>query len=318
MAHYTILRLLPRLRRLLKKLIKYLQLQLFLTLCSWPLLLYWGLPLSLASIIGNLIFGPFLTCFLLLSCLIFFLNLLMLPATPFTLLLEWLSHSWSYLLSQGNPSWLVAFPAPPLIVGLSIPLAGYLVLHHKKLISPLRSVTALTCILIITALLLNAYTPQDQEFFIPCFGSNLTILQRKSTAVLIDPGCIGRRISAPSFVRYTLMQTLTRKGISTLNAVIITKPSSTVFRAAATLVDSIEVKNLFLPAWKGKLKNRGWAAWELLKVSCKARNTQLHCVDTPEVVRFGSQEVTLSVTKQLTKRNGLVYYPLAADVQFGG
>ena len=95
-----------RLHRLSSQLLTYFHTQLFITLISLPLLLSWGLPISLASIVGNLLFAPVLSAVLLLASLIFFGELFSLPTTLLTLIFEWITHGWFSLLTRGSPSWL--------------------------------------------------------------------------------------------------------------------------------------------------------------------------------------------------------------------
>ncbi len=287
-------RMAPKLRRWLKSLINYLHLQLFLTLCSWPILLSWGLPLSTASIIGNFIFAPFLTLFLLLSSIIFFLELLFIPAAPFISMLEWLSLLWERVLSLGNRSWLLSFAQPPLIITLLILLGALAILHYKKFLSPVKSSLALCLYTIIMAYMLKATIPAQQEFRVPCFDNELTIIANNGHTTLIDPGCLGRRISAPTFVKYTLIPTLIKRGITHIDKLIIGKPGATVFKATACFVEDFVVKEIYLPKFKGKLKNSGWSSWEKLLIACMAQCTFLHLIDSAESLQRRALHATLS------------------------
>ena len=67
------------LNRFYNHIIQFLQVQLFLSLASLPILVAWGIPFSLATVAGNFLFSPFLTLFLLLSSLIFFTELIFIP-----------------------------------------------------------------------------------------------------------------------------------------------------------------------------------------------------------------------------------------------
>ena len=90
------------LKRAEKLLVRSIQLQLYLTLISGPILVYWGLPVSVASPLGNILFHPLLTAFLFLSSLIFFCQILHIPHGIFVYALQKTSHSFHYLLG----SWL--------------------------------------------------------------------------------------------------------------------------------------------------------------------------------------------------------------------
>ncbi len=307
----TILRLLPFLRRLFWGMITYLNVQLFITLFSWPLYLYWGLPISAPGILGNLIFAPFLTAFLLLSSLIFFCELLHIPSTPCIMLLEWISHSWITLMTFSTRSWLSTFPQPPMIIALLIPVGACIVLHHKKLISPVKKSIAFMMLIIITSMILRACSSTEKVGTIPCFGKELILIQSPEQRILIDPGCIGRRISAPSFVRFTLIPTLMKKGILHLDSIVIAQPSTMAFKATAVLIDTIEVTELFIPAWQGRLKKSGWAAWEQLLATCKKWGTALHKIDTTTMLDAGTIKIVPDT--QLTKKNGFLYHALRVE-----
>ena len=60
-------------------LMRTIYVQLYLSLMSSPILIYWGLPVSLASPLGNILFNPLLVVFLFFSSLLFFTELLHIP-----------------------------------------------------------------------------------------------------------------------------------------------------------------------------------------------------------------------------------------------
>src|SRR5258708_38016064 len=95
-----------------KSFLKSIQLQLFISFISLPFLIGWGLPISLLTPISTLIFGPFLTCFLLISSLIFFLELFYVPNSIFIWLLENITHIWLMCLNLEQRTWLIGFTKP--------------------------------------------------------------------------------------------------------------------------------------------------------------------------------------------------------------
>ena len=86
---------------------KAVTLQLAMTLAVLPFCAFWGLPVSLASIAGNLVHGVFLTSFLFLSSLLVCAVTLNLPTGPLVWLLTQLQAWWDYVLRFGSASWLV-------------------------------------------------------------------------------------------------------------------------------------------------------------------------------------------------------------------
>lgn len=286
---------------------KYLQLQLFLTFISWPILLAWGLPLSYASIVGNILFTPFLTIFLLLSSLIFFCELLYIPDMLLILALDRLTIIWTALLTISNRSWLVTFPLPsPSILPL-LPLGALALLHYKKYTSPLISSAALLIFFVISSIGLKLTTNNEATVSIPCFNKQLTLIQKRTDAVLIDPGVLGRRIS-PSWVSYTLIPELNRNGITTIK-VICTKPSVTTFRALTTLIDEYNVSEIYMPYWRGKLTNRGWGAWHCLLAGALTTGTKISFI-TQQACILKKQAITIGCSSKMISKNSMRYKPV--------
>src|SRR6266478_7808031 len=113
--------------------LKSIQLQLFITFISLPFLIGWGLPISLLTPISTVIFGPFLTCFLLISSLIFFLELFYIPNSILIWCLEQITHIWLMCLNLEQRTWLVGFIKPPVIILFLIPLVALVIIHNKKI-----------------------------------------------------------------------------------------------------------------------------------------------------------------------------------------
>ena len=95
-------------------LMNFIYIQLLVTLISLPILVWWGIPISLLSPIGNLIFTPLLTIFLFLASLIFFLELFYIPNQWLIYLLEIVTRFWNYLITFGSNGSLIGFAKPPL------------------------------------------------------------------------------------------------------------------------------------------------------------------------------------------------------------
>ncbi len=114
-------------------LLNFLQIQLFITLVSLPILICWGLPISKLSFVGNLIFLPILTLFLVLSSLLFFTQIFGIPNGVFAYLLDKLVLWWQHLLDYGSNSWLVGFSRPNFLFLVLILVFVLIVLTNKYL-----------------------------------------------------------------------------------------------------------------------------------------------------------------------------------------
>lgn len=107
---------------------------------------------------------------------------------------------------------------------------------------------------------------------VSCFKKELTILRTGNSTTIIDPGTIGSKVTAPTWVNFTLVPSLIKSGINNIDNLIILKPSSTVFKAVTTLIKKIDIKNIYLVSWSGELNNTGWANWQELLSEIKQNN----------------------------------------------
>lgn len=113
------------------KLADFIHLQLFLTLISWPILIAWGLPLSLMSLLGNFIFGPVVTLFLFVSALIFFCELVGIPNGSLVWLLDKITDWWVFIMHHSSSRWLISAPAPSLLALAVLPFCALAILYFK-------------------------------------------------------------------------------------------------------------------------------------------------------------------------------------------
>lgn len=127
--------------------LNFIQTQLIVTIVTIPILVGWGLSLSLMSFVGNLIFAPILTIFLMLSSMIFFTELLCIPNSWLILCLEQFTQSWDNVLSCGQSRWLIEFYNPPTLILVAIPIVTFFVMHFGKFTTDKARILALSGIL---------------------------------------------------------------------------------------------------------------------------------------------------------------------------
>lgn len=289
----------------------FLQLQLFLTLFSWPILLLWGLPISIASPLGNLIFSPFIMLFLLISCLIFFTEIFYIPNGLLIVALDYISYCWIWLASWAQRSWLINCAQPPLVIAFAITLSALAVIHYKKLVHSNRRILLFFIILGLTFFYLKQIAiPKEQISNITCFEKEITLISANKKHVFIDPGYLGRRISAPSWVSYNLVPTLVKSGISQLDHVIILKPSAMTFRALNALCHKIDINNLYIVSWTGELNCSGWQAWEELLASVNKYKINLIKIDKDDLnIRLSDQEYLKIIPQNKEIKKNKLKYP---------
>ena len=285
-------------------------LQLCISLISWPFLYYWGLPITPASLLGNLLFAPFLLIVLLLSSVLFLCELLLLPHWPAPLL-ELCTSLWWYTLTTSNKSWIFFFAHPPQWWIHLIPIITVILLciRMKRLLR-----IKLYIILMILSGIILPRTKGTSFTTLNYFDKELTLLQSGTNGILIDEDIVlGRRLSAQKQITFTLIPHLTKKGITDLT-IIISKPSIMVFKALSTLVESFPVHTIYLPSFTGTLKNTGWYSWEKLLKKAQQHETTLIQVRNQYTLSLHSTTISITPANKPTKRNNLTYHQLTYTI----
>jgi hypothetical protein len=281
-------------------LLRYIQVQLFITIVTLPLLVYWGLPLSFMSPVSNLIFAPLLMLFLLISSLIFFTQILSLPNLLLITGLEQLTNFWNSILNYGAPSWLISFATPPKYVFFILIIVAFAVLQSRSLSSPARSSICFALLLIITFGYLKYQKPTESTIkHVACNNGQLPIVRSNKQTVIIDPGLLGRRFSTVSWIEYTLIPALNKQfGTAIIDHLIIMQPNKLVFEAIEKLCQCTMVKNVHLIAWHGQTDK-----WLMRKYSSLRR-----VLDTQQnqLKRIGYKKEII----QLSKTDQLIIQPL--------
>lgn len=230
-----------------------LKIQLFIGLVSLPFLIAWGIPMSVFSVVGNIIFSPFLYLVLWCSSCIFFTHLLGIPNGIFFYFLETITMLWKFLLGAASFQWLVGVPCE--MVWLSIFLCFLL---FVSLYSRTRSMVIFMIILIIvvgTGLGMYVYNKKVNTSVImeiECNQRVLHLMRDNNKTVLIDTGALGRRASSVSWVEYTLIPLLVKNfGSSSVDTLIILKPGILMFQAVTALLACTPIKTIYLVSWQG-------------------------------------------------------------------
>lgn len=282
------------LRGLGTKTLSFIHVQLFVSIVSLPILVAWGLPISTMAPLGNLFFGPFLTLFLGLSCIIFFSELCSIPNGIWIWCLEQLTALWQYLLQFGGKTWLLSFsnPSPWFFILLLGATIG--VVYHKRLQSKLASSIAFAVLLGISyAYLIFLNTPSYAIAQMPCNSGNITVIKTPKTCTIIDPGILGKRISAPSWVEYTLLPKVRSDyGVNGIEAVVALAPGIVTFDALTELIRIMPVKHLYIATWQGQNPPGLVRAYQALKDMAKKQNVQMH--------RIGKKVISVDLDKHST------------------
>jgi hypothetical protein len=240
-------------------LIRFLELQLFLSLISLPLLIAWGLPFSLMSVVGNLVFSPLLMLFLTLSSLLFFSELLHIPNGWLAYCLEGVASIWQLILSVRQPGWLIGFVKLPIIVLCSIVLVALWIVSRRMWYARTRIIAFLSLFALLWSVSWVSSGTVPVITTCACNKGSVIIIHYHNKTVLIDPGYIGQRPSASSWVQYTLAPYVIQlTGSLTIDYMIVLQPSSRMFEALASLCTKLQVSQVYMPWWQGTLSRGAW------------------------------------------------------------
>jgi hypothetical protein len=273
-------------------LLDFIRLQLFITLISLPILSAWGISFSLMSPVGNLIFTPWITVFLLISSLIFFTDLVGIPNGLLITLLDYVTTWWLWITSWGQPSWLVGIPRSLFVFFCLLALAAIIITIHKKVTHVIHYIAGYGILVIIaTGTLYFYHRSTSVHTTLPYARKHLTLLKKNSRVCLIDHGALGGKLSPDSWIQYTLLSTLNKEcGTTTIDHVIALKPSIMTFKALTLLAENALIKKLYLVVWDGESEKQLLWSYGALRRALQKNNT--------EIVRIGFKEVKISLGAQ--------------------
>lgn len=131
----------------IKSILWAVYIQLAISFVYIPILIYWGLPISYMSVIGNLIFAPFLFLFIFLSFIIFSTEILMIPNNFLCTLLNYFSALWIKILALGSPKWLIGFACPGIFWLAIFTISGIIVIWMLRTTKIFIRIIILLCVL---------------------------------------------------------------------------------------------------------------------------------------------------------------------------
>ena len=207
--------------------------------------------------------------------------------------------------------WLFGFKKPSLIIAFAIPILALLVLHFKRLHSTYISIVCYCTLLIISFSYLKYIDAADRKPLqsIPCNKGSVTLIHVENQLILIDPGVIGQRISAPSWIEYTLMPDIIKTtGKTEIDLVIVLQPSLMTFQAMQTLVSKMRVHTLYLITWQGTAPKNWWRSFFAFNTAMNEHATTLHRVGTNEInIPLSNGTITITPLEQTIKDKELSY-----------
>ncbi len=281
----------------------FLQTQLIVTIAAVPILVNWGLSLSLMTFAGNLLFSPILTIFLILSSLVFFTQLLHIPNYFLIVTLDWFTQTWDNILAHGSQDWLIEFCRPPVFFLFAIPIVTVVILHVGKFKKSGTRIGIMTAILGVSLLGLWAIARFDQpsptantqatirltpKGELPAQTENKELIATETTAKtpkkkitnqlldihqeadgrlsITDNGFFNRRKSPEKAVEFELKPYLVKRfGKIHLKEYIIARPGQRTLATAKAFCTLFTVDKVTLPYFEKPLSKGGWREFFGLK-----------------------------------------------------
>lgn len=233
---------------LYSKLILFLQAQLFVSSIATPILVHWGLPTSIMSFLGNLLFFPFLAMFLFISSIVFFSELLHIPNNCIVCILEIIVKLWKGIFSYNSTSWLVCFSLKSLPIFWAGALASIIVLYHPKTRQTKISTIILLIIFVTTNFIGKILTqPKNTIFKVQYKKNSATVIKNKNQTIVVDPGILGTARST-QWIEYTFIPELIKQtGSLKINKLIIMKNQKNIFQDVTSLLQKCKIDKIYMP-----------------------------------------------------------------------
>jgi hypothetical protein len=284
-------------------LIDFFILNLFITLVSLPILVAWGLPLSWLSPIGNLIFSPFLSLFLLTSTLSFFCELLGISHGVLDRLLEYIAYAWQYILNLAPHNSSIGCTQTAFYLLLIISIATFVLLMLPPLRSAQKRLTALTVLFFCSLILLKAAQPAHLHDTLPCISKKVEIVRTGNQTALIDHGAFSERANPASWVQYHFIPDLIKAtGSLSIEHLILPRPTIRVLEAAIALMQHASVTAIYYPTIEGELTGSHRGVFRKWYAIAKSLGVQLVRLQYKTTLTLGDKKLTLAPDTQIQYR----------------
>ncbi|MBU1008017.1 hypothetical protein KKA53_02990 [Candidatus Dependentiae bacterium] len=252
-------------------LINFVKVQTIVTIASLPILITWGIPISLMSFVGNFIFTPFLAIFLILSSIVFFTELLSIPNGLFIDALSATTSYWEVILSLGKKTWLIGFAKPK--TTLTILLAIFVMLLVLRFTFRILSklvffgIFALALFMATHFIRTSFWPVGPKTKFIPNCSQQLAVTRLKNKTIqLTDYGFFTQKRSPQKFVSFELKPYLIKTyGSTTIDKITLHNPSEKAFTSIEELCKTFTIREVSVPYFNYRLSRYGWKCFFSLK-----------------------------------------------------
>ena len=205
-------------------LIKFFEIQLYINLVALPILIAWGLPISIISPLGNLIFSPIMTLFMFISSIIFFTEISGIPNSFFILVLEKITLLWNYILNYANHKSLIFLPCSPLLLTIVLMFSILLISWIKNISSVKRILLFLCLFFCFYGMTNNSGIKKNFLIDVTSSKAKADLLKVCNKIYLFDDGAISRARSFNSWADYVLLPKLIQNsGSNKIDYLVINK-----------------------------------------------------------------------------------------------
>ncbi|MFH0898377.1 MAG: hypothetical protein V1855_02265 [bacterium] len=247
-----------------KFLLGFLQTQLLVTIVALPIIVNWGLSLSIMTFVGNLIFAPVLMMVLVVSSLLFFTELLCIPNGVFAKTYNVLIMAWDYVLRLGSKHWLIEYAHPGTLILVSIPISTLLILRHKKINSVLRRTIVMIIMLTCSIVVLSAVKRNTKQ---SCYQEKFFMKKNKTGMwIFVDTGFFNSKTSPDKVVEFELRSYVAKNfGSCVFEKLELRRPGFRSFVGALAFCKIFDVKKVVFPYFNKELSKRAWRTFFDLK-----------------------------------------------------
>lgn len=234
--------------RVFRHLLNAMHVQLFISVASLPLLIAWGFPLSLSAPLGNFLFTPFLTVFLLCSSFIFFFELCNIPNTWLITALEYIHGIWTYFLGYEQLTFSFAcmrIATPWLFV---LVVAVMAILHLRILRAHNLCWVALLCLYCTTVGgLWWCSQGSSVRASLTCAQGTITAIRVDGKTILVDPGCLGGRGCSTAYCLFNIVPFIIQTtGSLQIDHCVVLRINRTTMQCLAAIQRHIKIKKLYI------------------------------------------------------------------------
>lgn len=235
-----------------------------------PILLWWGMPQSSMSLVGNIIFAPFLALFILLCSMVMGLSLFGTTSWVVNTPLEHLTQFWMQCLQLGTKGFLHGQQAHPIILLMTIAIVLITGWGVTQSATKKRLALTLLCGYVATSLVLFFPLTSSATQLTNRSGSLKITQQQTSHVTLRDEGYLKGLRNAAKNIPFTVKRHLMQQhGTLCIHEIELTQVTPGTLRSLNELIIVTTVKKIRMPRIHPPQKPSTWRQLGILRSQAK-------------------------------------------------